>query len=148
MADVEAQLREIDVPDTAEESPRVVELPVRYDGEDLAWVAEHCGMKEREVVVAHTSTPWRVGFCGFAPGFAYLVGGDPRLHVPRRAESRVTVPPGAVALAGQFSAVYPRRSPGGWQLVGHTDVQMWDTGAEQPSLLLPGDQVVFREVVP
>jgi KipI family sensor histidine kinase inhibitor len=145
MADVEARLLEIGVPDAAEESPRVVELPVRYDGEDLAWVAAHCGMKEREVIAAHTSTPWRVGFCGFAPGFAYLVGGDPRLHVPRRAESRVAVAAGAVALGGQFSAVYPRRSPGGWQLLGHTDAQMWDTGAEQPSLLLPGDQVVFRE---
>ncbi|MGW6752451.1 5-oxoprolinase subunit B family protein [Streptomyces sp. NPDC055006] len=148
MADVEARLREIDVPDVAEDSPRVVELPVRYDGEDLAWVAEHCGLEEREVVAAHTSTPWRVGFCGFAPGFAYLVGGDPRLHVPRRAESRVAVPAGAVALGGQFSAVYPRRSPGGWQLLGYTDAQMWDTSAEQPSLLLPGDQVVFREVAP
>ncbi|WP_406416268.1 allophanate hydrolase subunit 1 [Streptomyces sp. NBC_00873] len=147
MADVEARLREINVPDVAEESQRVVELPVRYDGEDLAWVAEHCGMEEREVVAAHTSAPWRVGFCGFAPGFAYLVGGDPRLHVPRRAEPRV-VPAGAVALAGQFSSVYPRRSPGGWQLLGHTDVPMWDTSAEQPSLLLPGDQVVFREVAP
>ncbi|WP_406381702.1 allophanate hydrolase subunit 1 [Streptomyces sp. NBC_01618] len=147
MADVEARLREINVPDVAEESQRVLELPVRYDGEDLAWVAEHCGMEEREVVAAHTSTPWRVGFCGFAPGFAYLVGGDPRLHVPRRAEPRV-VPAGAVALAGQFSSVYPRRSPGGWQLLGHTDVPMWDTSAEQPSLLLPGDQVVFREVAP
>jgi len=146
MGHVETLLRELDVGEAAGAAPRTIEIPVQYDGEDLAWVAEHCGLDERGVIAAHTGKPWRVGFCGFAPGFAYLVGGDPRLKVPRRAESRVVVPAGAVALAGQFSAVYPRRSPGGWQLLGHTDTPMWDTDAEQPSLLMPGDQVLFREV--
>ncbi|GAA3673453.1 allophanate hydrolase subunit 1 [Nocardioides ginsengisoli] len=145
-ATVEARLREIEVSDAAVESSRVVEIPVRYDGADLAWIARNVRMSEREVVAAHTGTPWRVGFCGFAPGFAYLIDGDPRLDVPRRAEARVDVPAGAVALAGRFSAVYPRRSPGGWQLLGHTDATMWDTDAVQPSLLLPGDEVRFVEV--
>ena len=147
-AAVEARLRELEVPDLAEAAPRVVDLPVRYDGDDLDRVARHCGLSAREVVAAHTGTPWRVGFCGFAPGFAYLVGGDPRLQVPRRAEARLVVPAGAVALAGEFSAVYPRASPGGWQLIGHTDTRMWDTDADPPALLLPGDKVRFHEVGP
>ncbi|WP_426243344.1 5-oxoprolinase subunit B family protein [Nocardioides sp. LHG3406-4] len=144
-ADIEARLRDIEVPPIDPAQARTVEIPVIYDGEDLGWVATHCGLDEREVVRAHTGTPWRVAFCGFAPGFAYLVGGDPRLRVPRRGESRVVVPAGAVALAGQFSAVYPRRSPGGWQLLGHTTESMWDTSADPPALLLPGYEVRFRQ---
>ena len=123
-----------------------VEIPVRYDGEDLAFVARYTGLSEREVVAAHTGAPWWVAFCGFAPGFSYLVGGDPRLEVPRRAESRLAVPPGAVALAGRFASVYPRRSPGGWQLLGHTELSLWDQDAEPPALLVPGRRVRFVEV--
>ena len=125
---------------------REVEVPVRYDGEDLAFVARHTGLSEREVVAAHTGMPWRVAFCGFAPGFSYLVDGDPRLEVPRRDESRLAVPPGAVALAGRFASVYPRRSPGGWQLLGHTELSLWDQDAEPPALLVPGRRVRFVEV--
>ena len=125
---------------------REVEVPVRYDGEDLGYVARHCGLSEREVVEAHTDTPWRVAFCGFAPGFAYLVDGDPRLEVPRREESRLAVPTGAVALAGRFSSVYPRRSPGGWQLLGHTGLSLWDAAAKLPARLVPGRRVRFVEV--
>jgi KipI family sensor histidine kinase inhibitor len=99
-------------------------------------------------VAAHTGTPWRVAFCGFAPGFSYLVGGDPRLRVPRRNEARVRVPAGAVAIAGEFSSVYPRVSPGGWQLLGHTDATLWDVDAEPPAVLLPGAVVEFRDVTP
>ena len=124
----------------------VTEIPVRYDGPDLDDVAAHTGLSRAEVVAAHTGTPWRVGFGGFAPGFAYLVGGDPRLVVPRRAEPRTRVPVGAVALAGEFSGIYPRESPGGWQLLGTTDVVLWDVDREPPALLVPGTTVRFTEV--
>lgn len=121
-----------------------VEIPVTYDGPDLADVARLTGMSEDEVVGAHTGTLWRVAFGGFAPGFAYLIGGDPRLGVPRRATPRPRVPSGAVGLAGEFSGVYPRESPGGWQLIGRTDVSMWDLDRDQPALLGAGMSVRFR----
>ena len=121
-------------------------LDVVYDGADLADVAAHLGMSVPDVVAAHTGTTWRVGFCGFAPGFAYLIDGDPRLRVPRRAEPRTRVPAGAVGLAGEFSGVYPRESPGGWQLIGRTDAALWDTGRTPPALLVPGMWVRFRAV--
>jgi KipI family sensor histidine kinase inhibitor len=128
------------VPD--DDQHRVID--VHYDGQDLAEVAGLTGLSPAEVVAAHTGTPWRVAFCGFAPGFSYLVGGDPRLYVPRRDESRTRVPAGTVAIAGQFSSVYPRSSPGGWQLLGHTDALLWDTEADPPAALLPGTLVEFR----
>jgi KipI family sensor histidine kinase inhibitor len=120
-----------------------VEIPVVYDGPDLAEVAELTGLDADEVVAAHTGTPWRVGFGGFAPGFAYLTGGDPRLNVERRSEPRTSVPPGSVGLAGEFSGVYPRSSPGGWQLIGRTDAPLWDADRTPPALLTPGAQVRF-----
>lgn len=123
-------------------------IDVRYDGEDIDAVARLTGLTSAEVVAAHTGTPWRVAFCGFAPGFSYLVGGDPRLRVPRRNEARVRVPAGAVAIAGEFSSIYPRVSPGGWQLLGHTDATLWDVDAEPPAVLLPGAVVEFRDVTP
>ncbi len=129
----------------ADPGPDVV-IGVVYDGPDLDEVASHTGLSTAAVVEAHTSTVWRVGFSGFAPGFAYLVGGDPRLRVPRRPEPRTTVPAGAVALAGEFSAVYPRRSPGGWQLIGRTDAPLWDVDRPSPALLTPGMLVQFRAV--
>jgi KipI family sensor histidine kinase inhibitor len=119
-------------------------INVVYDGADLAEVAHRTGLTTAQVINAHTATPWRVGFCGFAPGFAYLVGGDPQLVVPRRSEPRPSVPAGAVGLAGEFSGVYPRRSPGGWQLIGHTDATMWDIDRPNPALLTPGIWVQFR----
>jgi KipI family sensor histidine kinase inhibitor len=126
----------------------IVEVPVRYDGADLADVGTMTGLGVAGVVAAHTGTPWRVGFGGFAPGFAYLVGGDPRLAVPRRDEPRTRVPAGAVALAGGFSGIYPRASPGGWQLIGTTDLALWDADREPPALLRPGTTVRFVEVRP
>lgn len=119
-------------------------IDVVYDGADLAEVADRTGLSTAQVINAHTATPWRVGFCGFAPGFAYLVGGDPRLVVPRRAEPRPSVPAGAVGLADEFCGVYPRRSPGGWQLIGHTDAALWDIDRPNPALLTPGMWVQFR----
>lgn len=123
-----------------------VTIDVVYDGADLHDVATLTGLTPEQVVEAHTGSPWQVGFMGFAPGFAYLVGGDARLHVPRRAEPRTSVPPGAVALAGEFSGIYPRQSPGGWQLIGHTDTVMFDVHRDRPALLAPGAWVQFRAI--
>lgn len=122
-----------------------VEIPVVYDGPDLEEVAGLTGLTPAEVVAAHTGRAWRVAFGGFAPGFAYLVGGDPRLEVPRRAEPRTSVPAGSVGLAGEFSGVYPRSSPGGWQLVGRTELVLWDLDRDPPALLTPGAEVRFVE---
>ncbi|MGV0991305.1 MAG: 5-oxoprolinase subunit B family protein [Mycobacterium sp.] len=147
LAAVRARLTDLCIPQPSERSaPQSADvvIDVVYDGADLTQVAELTGMTADEVVEAHTGTPWRVGFGGFAPGFAYLVGGDPRLQVPRRAEPRTRVPAGSVALAGEFSGVYPRESPGGWQLIGRTDAVLWDVERPQPALLTPGIWVRFR----
>lgn len=121
-----------------------VVIDVVYDGEDLDDVARLTGLSPDEVVAAHTGPLWRVGFSGFAPGFAYLVGGDDRLAVPRRAEPRTKVPVGSVGLAGEFSGVYPRESPGGWQLIGRTSAALWDLDRDNPALLVPGMWVQFQ----
>ncbi|MFV8167356.1 5-oxoprolinase subunit B family protein [Mycobacterium sp. 134] len=123
-----------------------VTIDVTYDGADLHEVATLTGLTPAQVIAAHTGTPWQVGFMGFAPGFAYLVGGDERLQVPRLAEPRTSVPAGAVALAGEFSGIYPRQSPGGWQLIGRTDAVLFDVHRDQPALLTPGTWVQFRAI--
>ncbi len=131
------------------ETPRVVgqvEVPVRYDGEDLADVAELTGLPEREIVERHVASSWTVAFCGFAPGFGYLVADADWPQVPRRDSPRTRVPTGSVALAGEFSGVYPRASPGGWQLIGRTDVTVFDLTRNPPALLRPGVRVRFVEV--
>lgn len=141
------RLRTLQVaPDLVATSPaeEPMTIDVVYDGVDLAEVADLTGLTTAQVINAHTATPWQVGFGGFAPGFAYLVGGDPRLAVSRRSEPRAAVPAGAVGLAGEFTGIYPRRSPGGWQLIGHTDVVMWDIDRPNPALLTPGMWVQFR----
>ena len=122
-----------------------IEVPVTYDGEDLAEVGRLTGLGERGVVEAHTAQEWTVAFCGFAPGFGYLVGSDDRLGVPRRSVPRTKVPSRSVALAGEFTGVYPRESPGGWQLIGHTSLQPWDLERDPPALLVPGLRVRFVE---
>lgn len=123
-----------------------VVITVRYDGDDLADVADLTGLTAREVIRAHTEQVWTVAFCGFAPGFGYLVGTDDRLHVPRRSAPRTTVPAGSVGLAGEFSGVYPRSSPGGWQLIGRSDTELWDVARTPPALLQPGTTVRFEQV--
>ena len=120
-----------------------VEIPVRYDGPDLDEVGQLTGLGADGVVEAHTGRPWRVAFGGFAPGFAYLAEGDERLRVPRRDEPRTAVPAGSVGLAGEFSGVYPRSSPGGWQLIGRTDAVLWDLDRDPPALLRPGGGARF-----
>ena len=126
-------------------SDQVIEIPVRYDGPDITEVAELTRLSIPEVIAAHTGTDWRVAFGGFAPGFAYLSWGDQRLAVPRRKEPRTSVPSGSVALAGEFSAIYPRASPGGWQLIGRTDVVVFDIDRDPPALLQPDAMVRFVE---
>jgi KipI family sensor histidine kinase inhibitor len=125
------------------EAGEEIEIRVTYGGPDLADVASHTGISEEEIVAAHTGTRWTVAFGGFAPGFAYLVGGDERLVVPRRETPRTSVPAGSVGLAGEFSGVYPRSSPGGWQLIGRTDAVMFDVDRDPPALLVPGARVRF-----
>jgi KipI family sensor histidine kinase inhibitor len=122
----------------------VVRVPVVYDGEDLASVAELAGMPVDEVVARHTGRELVVGWLGFAPGFAYLIGLDPALHVPRLGTPRTSVPAGSVAVAGPYSAVYPTASPGGWRLLGRTGLPVWDVAADPPSAFRPGTRVRFE----
>lgn len=118
-------------------------IVVRYDGPDLDDVARASGLTTAEVVEAHTATPWTAAFAGFAPGFVYFAGGDPRLVAPRRPEPRAAVEPGSVALAGDYCSVYPSRTPGGWQLIGSTEHVMWDVDADPPAAVVPGMRVRF-----
>lgn len=123
-----------------------VEIPVRYVGEDLDEVAGLLGLARDELIRRHTGSDYTVAFTGFAPGFAYLSGGHPSLDVPRRPTPRTRIPAGAVALAGRFSGVYPKASPGGWQIIGITTTPMWDLAREVPALLQPGARVRFVDV--
>jgi KipI family sensor histidine kinase inhibitor len=120
-----------------------IRVEVDYSGEDLQAVADQVGTTTAEVVELHTGQIWTVGFCGFAPGFAYLQGEHERLRVARRQEPRPNVPAGAVGLADSWSGIYPRAGPGGWQLIGRTDAQLWDLDRTPPALLQPGFQVQF-----
>ncbi len=129
-------------PRTAADRP-AVEIPVRYDGPDLADVAALWGTTPDEVVRLHSGAEFHVAFCGFAPGFGYLTGLPEPLHVPRRDTPRTKVPVGSVALAGPYTGVYPRSSPGGWQLIGTTDTVLWDPHREPAALLTPGTRVRF-----
>ncbi len=118
-------------------------IAVVYDGPDLHAVAGHAGASPEEVIRRHAAGAYRVAFVGFAPGFAYLLGSDPSLHVERRDEPRERVPAGAVALAGPYTAVYPSASPGGWQLIGRTDAALWVPDRSPPALLDAGMAVTF-----
>ncbi len=142
-AQVSAALRTMDAAEPAGADTEPVELPVRYDGPDLDAVAELTGLSSAEVVELHSAAGYTVRFCGFAPGFAYLDGLDRRLHVPRRAEPRTKVPAGAVAIADEFTGVYPNASPGGWRLIGVTGATLWDPARTPPALLVPGTHVRF-----
>lgn len=123
-----------------------VVVPVRYDGEDLDDAATLLRVSTEELVNRHLAADWRVAFSGFAPGFGYVVSSDPLFDVPRRSSPRTRVPAGSVALAGAFTGVYPRESPGGWQLIGRTDAVMWDIDRDPPALLAPGTSVRFEHV--
>jgi KipI family sensor histidine kinase inhibitor len=139
-------LLEMDLTVQAHAEGKLVLIETVYDGEDLAEVGRLTGLGTDGVIAAHTGQVWTVAFGGFAPGFGYMVGENELLEVPRRSSPRTAVPAGAVALAGTYSAVYPRKSPGGWQLIGRTAAHMWDLSREQPALAAPGDRVQFRAV--
>ncbi len=125
---------------------QTVELAVRYTGPDLAQVAAAWNVPEPEVAAIHAEPEYRVAFCGFSPGFAYLTGLPERYHLPRRPTPRTGVPSGSVAVAGPYTGVYPRESPGGWHLIGTTDAVLWDLGRDEPALLTPGTSVRFVPV--
>lgn len=119
----------------------LLRIPVRYDGPDLPFVAEHWGVPVPEVIRRLSGTPLRVAFCGFAPGFGYLTGLPAQLSVPRLPAPRSRVPAGSVGLAGPYAGIYPTASPGGWRLVGRTDVVLFDVRRDPPALLSPGTRV-------
>ncbi len=137
--DLAATLR----PDRPATGAEVV-LDVYYDGADLDATAAELGLDAAELARRHAAGRYVVAFCGFAPGFAYLAGLDPALHVARLAEPRTRVPAGSVGIAGEFTGVYPRSSPGGWRLLGRTDAVLWDLDRTPPALLPPGTRVTFR----
>ncbi|RFU20394.1 5-oxoprolinase subunit PxpB [Geodermatophilus marinus] len=142
---VAAALRRVRPRRDARTAGAEVEIPVVYDGPDLGDVAAHLGVAPAEVVRRHTGTAWTVAFCGFAPGFGYCTADGGGWDVPRRSTPRTRVPAGAVGLAGPFTGVYPRASPGGWQLLGRTDVAVFDLTRDPPALLRPGVRVRFAE---
>lgn len=127
----------------------VIEIPVRYGGEsgpDLDVVAAHAGLSAADVIATHAAGDYRVAMLGFAPGFAYLLGLDERLHAPRRAQPRTRVPAGSVAIGGAQTGIYPRELPGGWQIIGQTSATLFDAARTPPALLAPGQRVRFVPV--
>lgn len=130
-----------------EEPDPTVTIEVVYDGPDIAELAHLAQVSVDDVVRLHVTGRYEVAFCGFSPGFGYLSGIDRRLHVPRRATPRLSVPAGSVGIAAGYTCVYPSSSPGGWYLIGHTRVALWDVDRASPALLQPGRQVRFRQVV-
>ncbi|MGP3684690.1 5-oxoprolinase subunit B family protein [Streptomyces sp. IBSNAI002] len=140
-----ARIARWEVPPLSRSQGPLVTVPVRYDGPDLAEVAGLWGVAPEGVAGIVGETVFRVAFCGFAPGFGYLTGLPQRFHLPRRATPRTSVPAGSLALAGEYAGVYPRSSPGGWQLIGSTDATLWDPGREPAALLAPGVRVRFAE---
>jgi inhibitor of KinA len=132
-----------------EQAPRIVELPVVYggdDGPDLETVAENAGVTVQEVIDIHSGVDYRVYMIGFAPGFPYLGGLDERIATPRLKTPRISVPAGSVGIAESQTGVYPNASPGGWQLIGRTAVQLFDVAKPSPSLITPGSKVRFVPV--
>ncbi len=140
---IEYALTDVAVGTHPQPTGSAVELDVHYDGADLAAVADEIGVGVGEVIARHSAGTYTVAFCGFAPGFAYLTGLDPALRVARLAEPRKSVPAGSVGIAGEFTGVYPRASPGGWRLLGHTSASLWDSRRQPPALLDPGTTVRF-----
>jgi KipI family sensor histidine kinase inhibitor len=125
---------------------RSVAVPVIYDGADLDEICRRTGLGRDALIRAHSEADYEVAFVGFMPGFAYLIGGDPRLEIPRRGTPRTRVPRQSVALAGPYSAIYPMDSPGGWNLLGRTTVEVFDPRRPEAALLRSGDRVRFEPI--
>jgi KipI family sensor histidine kinase inhibitor len=138
-----ARLPALELPPAEAVAGDPVEIPVSYDGEDLPEVAGLTGLDAEEVVRRHTAPEYTVAFLGFSPGFPYLVGLDPSLEVPRRDTPRTSIPAGSVGLAGGQTGIYPTASPGGWRLIGRTEVTLFDPGRAPPALLAPGGRLRF-----
>jgi len=143
LARARAVVEAADLSHPPDRAPRQVRLPISYDGPDLELVASTAGISVDEVVALHSGAEYTVAFCGFAPGFAYCTGLPEDRLVQRRGEPRSRVPAGSVALAGEFTSVYPSDSPGGWQLIGSTREPVWRPDADPPALLTPGTTVRF-----
>lgn len=143
--DLRAQLEQVRPAEQGQQEGSTVEIPVRYDGEDLAEAAELLGCSPEELVQRHLEEDWTVAFCGFAPGFGYLAGSRFTWSTARRSTPRTQVPAGALGLAGEFTGIYPRESPGGWQLIGTALVDIFRPDRDPPALLVPGATVRFVE---
>lgn len=122
---------------------RLWDIPVCYDGEDLAWVADYCQLSVSEVIRLHTAPIYKVYMIGFLPGFPYLGGLNEKLYVPRKASPRLNVKAGSVGLAGEQTGIYPLDSPGGWQLIGHSDFKLFEPNTNPPVTLSAGDTIKF-----
>lgn len=140
VAEIVARLRELQ-PDSA--AGKLVEIPVVYDGEDLAEVARRTGLDAGEVIARHSGREYRVWLLGFSPGFPYLGVLDESLRLPRRATPRARIAAGSVAIAGMQTGIYPGESAGGWHIIGRTPLRMFDPSRPEPFLLKPGDKVRF-----
>jgi 5-oxoprolinase (ATP-hydrolysing) subunit B len=139
-------LAETAVRPSDEQMPGRVEIGVRYDGPDLAELADLLGHRASDIADLHSASIGRVAFFGFAPGFAYIEGNPAALHVARRNVPRPLVGPGQVAIAGSQTVIYPGGTPGGWRIIGSTDVTLWDIASTPPNLLDVGDEIVFRRL--
>ncbi len=131
---------------TASQSNQSITIPVTYGGEagpDMQTLCAHTGLSAAAIIERHSSGTYRVFCLGFLPGFAYLGGLDPALAMPRRATPRLSIPAGSVAIGGSQTAVYPSATPGGWHIIGRTDMLLFDPSRQRPALLLPGDTVRF-----
>lgn len=147
-AAAERDIRSWTIPPLPPGTGPVIEIRCRYDGPDLPAVAEQWGVPVAEAVRIHSAIVHEVAFCGFAPGFPYLTGIGPGRGVPRRGSPRTSIPAGSVALGGEYTGIYPRASPGGWQVIGTTDAVMWDSARDPAALLTAGDRVRFISVTP
>lgn len=136
-------------PPSVAAAARVVDVPVRYggaDGPDLSGIARRAGLPESEVIALHAGVSYRVHALGFVAGFAYMASVDARIAFPRRETPRPLVPAGSVAIAASQTGIYPTATPGGWHLIGRTDVRLWDPARARPSLFEVGDAVRFHPV--
>lgn len=144
--EVRSLLSSVSLTPGARSTGRAVTLPIVYDGPDLDLVARTAGLDPSDVVALHCGAEYTVAFCGFAPGFGYLTGLPAPLRQPRLDSPRPSVPAGSVGIAGEFTGAYPRSSPGGWRLLGHTTATLFDPARAAPALLAPGDHVRFEDV--